>query len=78
MRNMKVETHRCIRIPKNWDDKSGDSVYVITECFMDEKGKLWVENVEANTQVNFCPFCGYEALVKMNINDYNTEREGED
>ena len=28
-------------------------------------GQLWVSNGEYGSQVNFCPYCGYGALVKL-------------
>ena len=30
-----------------------------------EDGSLWGLNGEYGTQFNFCPFCGYEAKVKL-------------
>jgi hypothetical protein len=33
----------------------------VTMCYEDAEGRLWVTNEEYITQVNFCPFCGYEA-----------------
>jgi len=30
-----------------------------------EDGRLWVDNDEYVSQVNFCPFTGYEAKVKV-------------
>ncbi len=37
----------------------------IDECREDEDGRLWAFNSEYETQVNFCPFCGHEAKVKV-------------
>ena len=35
----------------------------ITSCYEDDDGTLWAGNVEYETQVNFCPRCGYKAKV---------------
>jgi len=37
----------------------------IDECFEDEDFFLFVNNGEYGSQVNFCPFCGYEAKKKI-------------
>jgi hypothetical protein len=37
----------------------------IYACYEDANGYLWVGNGEAGNVVDFCPFCGYEAKVKM-------------
>lgn len=54
--------HRCA---PGWaeDDKDRFDGYgpAVTECHESEDGTLWVGNCEYGTQVNFCPFCGYEA-----------------
>lgn len=39
----------------------------IDRCYEDLDKKLFVDNREYGSQVNFCPFCGYEAKVKMNF-----------
>lgn len=38
----------------------------IDECFEDSDGLLFVSNGEYGSQVNFCPWCGYEAKIKVN------------
>lgn len=35
----------------------------VTECSEDEDGTLWAGNGEYESQVNFCPGCGYKAKV---------------
>jgi len=40
--------------------------YAIYECEENERGELWVGNDEYGSQVNFCPFCGAAAKVKIN------------
>jgi len=37
----------------------------IDNCFEDEDGFLFVSNREYGSQVNFCPWCGYEAKKKV-------------
>jgi hypothetical protein len=37
----------------------------ITKCEEDENNKLFVDNEEYGSQVNFCPYCGYQAKVKI-------------
>lgn len=39
----------------------------IEECDEREDGTLWAGNGEYGTRVNFCPFCGYSAKVKVEI-----------
>ena len=36
----------------------GSAVDICTE---NDKGELWVSNLEYSSRVNFCPFCGYRA-----------------
>lgn len=45
-----------------------ESLYgaAIDHCF-EEDGKLFVSNSEYMSQVNFCPYCGYEAKIKVEI-----------
>jgi Protein of unknown function (DUF551) len=49
--------HKC-------QGKTGN-LEAVTECAEDKAGTLWVSNGEYDSQVNFCPFCGYEAKVKV-------------
>lgn len=37
-------------------------------CEESPEGELWVSNSEYATQVNFCPFCGYEAKKQIKEN----------
>jgi len=37
-----------------------------TTCYMYESGKMYIDNGEYCSQVNFCPLCGLEAKVKIN------------
>lgn len=52
--------HRCELL-------SPDKAYsvAINYCYEDSNGKLWAGNIEYESQVNYCPVCGYKAL--MNI-----------
>ena len=36
----------------------------IRYCFEGEDGKLWITNEEYASQVNFCPYCGFEVKVR--------------
>lgn len=38
-------------------------------CFEDLDGRLFVENGEYGSQVNYCPQCGYKARVGVNSSD---------
>jgi hypothetical protein len=33
----------------------------VTSCNETEGGSLWVGNIEYESRVNFCPFCGFKA-----------------
>ena len=48
-----------------------DYIYgqAITQCVELEDGTLTVDNDEYGSQVNFCPYCGYEAKVKIGTNE---------
>ena len=39
-------------------------------CSEEEDGRLFVTNCEYTSFVNFCPYCGYEARVKVDIEKY--------
>ena len=54
--------HKCIGdLP---DSAYGDA---ITECYEEDNGKLWAGNGEYNSQVNFCPYCGYKAKKQVTL-----------
>lgn len=36
----------------------------IDYCYEDDRGKLIVENGEYDSEVNYCPMCGYKAKVE--------------
>jgi hypothetical protein len=44
----------------------GGAIY---QCFENEKGELWVNNDEYESQVNYCPFCGYKAIKQAVLQD---------
>jgi hypothetical protein len=52
--------HRC-------EFKSPEKAWgvAIKYCYEDDECKLWAGNIEYESQVNFCPVCGYEANVKV-------------
>ena len=61
-----MELHFC----KNDKSSEVDFTIQITQCAEEDNLTLWLENEidESNlegVQVNFCPFCGYEAKVKI-------------
>lgn len=37
----------------------------VTCCVEDEEGKLWVANGEYESQVNYCPYCGFRASTQV-------------
>jgi len=52
----------------NWDEvHNAPHGYggAIAWVYETEDGRLWVDNDEYVSQVNFCPFTGYEAKVKV-------------
>ncbi len=54
--------HNCEDI---YTDNGGGYGCAVTYCNEGDDGKLWVGNGEYGNQVNFCPFCGYPAKVKI-------------
>jgi hypothetical protein len=54
--------HTCIDWSGAPQQGYGDA---ITEIDEHDDGTLWAGNGEYGTQVNFCPFCGYEAKTKV-------------
>ncbi|MHC1702275.1 MAG: hypothetical protein AB9846_00065 [Tenuifilaceae bacterium] len=54
------DKHRC-------ELHSPDKAYgvAVNYCYEDEVGKLWVGNIEYESQVNYCPVCGYKALMSI-------------
>ncbi len=59
--------HECkIPISTEFDDDPREIWGgAIGKCTEYADGTLWVDNGEYGSQVNFCPFCGYEAKVKI-------------
>ena len=49
----------------------------INYCCEHEDGTLHVSNDEYESQVNFCPVCGYEAKVKIKTNNNGKENQEE-
>lgn len=47
--------HRC-------ELHSADRAYgtALNYCYEDADGKLWAGNIEYESQVNYCPVCGYK------------------
>lgn len=48
--------HRC---ELNSPDKAWG--IAIKYCYEDAEGNLWAGNIEYESQVNYCPVCGYKA-----------------
>lgn len=40
--------------------------HAIDHCYEDEDGLLWASNTEYESQINYCPFCGYKAKIQIN------------
>jgi hypothetical protein len=53
-------THQC-------DGALPENSYgaAIEDCSENENGELWVGNGEYESQVNFCPYCGFKAPVQL-------------
>jgi len=54
--------HHC-KAPK--EAESYDYGEAINTCYENEEDKLIVENGEYASRVDYCPYCGYEAKVKI-------------
>lgn len=39
--------------------------YSINICIQYKNGEMWMVDTSGLTQVNYCPYCGKEALVKV-------------
>lgn len=52
--------------------KSGGYGGAVDVCFETDDSELWVGNGEYASQVNFCPWCGYEAKVKVTVEITNS------
>jgi hypothetical protein len=63
-----VALHHCEGMT-NEDNYGG----AINECEEYDNGSLWVTNDEYDSQVNYCPFCGYKAKLQAIIQDYKRE-----
>lgn len=61
-----MERHYCTQPKGTKDYIYGVAIYQCTEL---EDGTLMVDNEEYGSQVNFCPYCGYEAKVKIKDNE---------
>lgn len=60
---MTTRLHHCT-VPR---DAADDSLLAVTDCVEYEDGTLVVDNGEYGNEVNFCPYCGYEAKVKIRL-----------
>ena len=57
--------HECVKPQMPHDPDVEQEGPAIERCEEKEDGSLWVRNREYGSRVNFCPFCGYPAKVKM-------------
>lgn len=64
---MRDENKHYCHAPK--EAKSYQYGVAVLECWQEEDGTLTVDNGEYASQVNYCPYCGYEADVKIGEND---------
>ena len=55
----------CCEIPTFMEVKQYGAA--VTECFIEESGKMFVENGEYENQVLFCPFCGKTPLEALKL-----------
>ena len=67
IRGEKKALHHCERIERVSLElgECGSWGAAITECAESNEGRLIVSDGEAWNAVNFCPFCGFEAKVKL-------------
>ena len=56
------QNHRCEAPNESKDYIYGCAIWV---CYENELDELVVENGEYGSQVNYCPYCGYEAKNKI-------------
>jgi len=56
------QKHRCEAPNESKDYIYGCAIWV---CYEDKLDELVVENGEYGSQVNYCPYCGYEAKNKI-------------
>ena len=70
-----TEKHEC----ENLEAKQGGYGAAVGSCYERENDagetELWVANGEYTTQVNYCPFCGYEA--QTTIEEASPEKDDE-
>jgi hypothetical protein len=62
------ELHKCEYTPGPYPggmQGKGSHGPAFTECIELASGELWITNDEYDSQVNFCPVCGYKARVEV-------------
>lgn len=59
-----TDLHRC-------EGTLPDALYgpALTYCLEDEYHRLWVDNGEYKSQVNYCPYCGYRAKNQIRLKE---------
>ena len=60
----KSKLHQC-----DLNSPYGACGEAINTCLESEDLTLWAGNGEYDSQVNYCPVCGYEAKKKVGTND---------
>jgi len=60
-----MSLHSCTEDDYNRQFESGRYGEAVRYCEEQADGKLWVSNGEYDSQVNYCPFCGYAAAVQV-------------
>lgn len=61
-----LKLHRCVQSPGKYPggmNGRGSHGPAFGECLELENGELWITNDEYESQVNFCPVCGWKAKV---------------
>lgn len=62
---MMIEGYHNCELPENAIEHEYYYGPAIETCFEDDMYRLFVENGEYSSQVNFCPVCGYKAKVEI-------------
>ncbi len=57
--------YRMLRV--EWDEYRLLYGVAVVECNESVDGWLVVDNAEYGNRVNYCPFCGYKAIIQMKL-----------
>jgi hypothetical protein len=61
-----MSKHECSLYDGGPNYDCGTFGHAIEGCYEKEDGTLWAGNGEYESQVSFCPYCGYQAKIKPN------------